>query len=259
MTRTIITRQGWNARPPKRRFSPIRPGRMKGIVIHHSGVRNGPNGPAALKAFERQHMDVRLWNAIAYNWLVDEDGTVYEGRGSGIVGGATRGYNSSTESICYTGWGEDKIPNAALDSIAWLIGKIQHDNGNKLFVKSHRDFAATACPGAVLHKWVRDGAQPSGVETEGGESDTVDWEAVRAYVDALGQQVALRPLSRRRRSRGQAVRIVQIHLNRHGHKAGAEDGIFGCKTDRAVRAFQRAQGLKVDGLVGKMTWRALIS
>ena len=35
------------------------------------------------------------------------------------------------------------------------------------------------------------------------------------------------------------------------------DGIFGSKTDRAVRKFQRSKGLKDDGIVGKKTWPAL--
>lgn len=36
------------------------------------------------------------------------------------------------------------------------------------------------------------------------------------------------------------------------------DGIFGKKTEAAVRAFQAAHGLKVDGIVGKQTWAALL-
>lgn len=58
-------------------------------------------------------------------------------------------------------------------------------------------------------------------------------------------------------SRGAAVREAQCRLNAKGFSAGAADGIFGPKTDAAVRSFQRQRGLVVDGIVGPKTWAAL--
>jgi peptidoglycan hydrolase-like protein with peptidoglycan-binding domain len=37
------------------------------------------------------------------------------------------------------------------------------------------------------------------------------------------------------------------------------DGIFGPKTDAAVRQMQGILGVAVDGIVGPMTWRALVN
>jgi hypothetical protein len=99
---SIISRAGWGSRGPKSRFTNLNKKRVVGIAIHHSGVKNGPKGVTAVKAFERHHMDANGWNAIAYNWLIDEEGVIYEGRGAGVVSAATRPYNSRTESICYT-------------------------------------------------------------------------------------------------------------------------------------------------------------
>lgn len=51
------------------------------------------------------------------------------------------------------------------------------------------------------------------------------------------------------------VKWVQWHLNRLGYDLGrwGIDGDFGAMTDAAVRAFQKAQKIEVDGVVGKIT------
>lgn len=59
-----------------------------------------------------------------------------------------------------------------------------------------------------------------------------------------------------RGDKGDTVRAIQDRLNRHGAKL-AEDGRFGPATEGAVKAFQRARGLVVDGRVGPRTWAAL--
>jgi hypothetical protein len=66
-----------------------------------------------------------------------------------------------------------------------------------------------------------------------------------------------RPLLRRG-SRGSSVVELQQRLANAGHAPGPIDGIFGSQTDAAVRAFQRARGLAVDGVVGPQTWGALL-
>ena len=58
-------------------------------------------------------------------------------------------------------------------------------------------------------------------------------------------------------SRGNDVANLQRVLNNQGYNAGTADGIFGSKTQIAVRNFQAKRGLSVDGKVGKNTCVAL--
>ena len=58
-------------------------------------------------------------------------------------------------------------------------------------------------------------------------------------------------------SRGSTVRAVQEKLKEYGYFSSKVDGIFGAKTKSAVKAFQKAKGLKVDGIVGSGTLKAL--
>lgn len=57
-------------------------------------------------------------------------------------------------------------------------------------------------------------------------------------------------------SRGSSVSELQTLLNDKGYDLSV-DGIFGSKTQAAVRDYQSKNGLSVDGIVGKNTWNAL--
>jgi peptidoglycan hydrolase-like protein with peptidoglycan-binding domain len=68
----------------------------------------------------------------------------------------------------------------------------------------------------------------------------------------------------KRGSSGDAVRGVQEVMKFHDQSDGEAppvviDGIFGPRTDAFVRGFQSALGIASDGIVGPITWRALVS
>jgi peptidoglycan hydrolase-like protein with peptidoglycan-binding domain len=58
-------------------------------------------------------------------------------------------------------------------------------------------------------------------------------------------------------ARGDHVKLAQARLQGHGFDPGPVDGVFGNGTEGAVRAFQQARGLEVDGVIGPLTWGAL--
>lgn len=65
----------------------------------------------------------------------------------------------------------------------------------------------------------------------------------------------------RRGSTGVYVTLMQTELIQHGYPCGptGADGQFGANTEKAVKAFQKAVGLTVDGICGPKTWAALES
>ncbi|MBQ8474152.1 MAG: N-acetylmuramoyl-L-alanine amidase [Clostridia bacterium] len=59
-------------------------------------------------------------------------------------------------------------------------------------------------------------------------------------------------------SRGEQVKTVQRLLAYMGYSKSSIDGDFGANTDAGVRAYQKAMGLTVDGVVGGNTWNKLL-
>ncbi len=60
-------------------------------------------------------------------------------------------------------------------------------------------------------------------------------------------------------SRGEAVRDLQVRLGALGHEIPpVETGAYGDATERVVRTFQDARGLRVDGICGPQTWAAVV-
>lgn len=72
-----------------------------------------------------------------------------------------------------------------------------------------------------------------------------------------GQQTVNKTI--RKGNMGELVKQCQTMLQKLGYDLGicGVDGDFGTATEKAVRAFQKASGLAVDGVVGKNTWAAL--
>jgi hypothetical protein len=181
---TIVDRAGWGARPPRGVVRIATP--TPRLWVHHTASEQ--HGVAGVRAIQAYHMDSRGWRDIAYSWLVDDDGTIYEGRGTGVAGGHTQGDNSRSHAICLMGDFEKRLPTrSAVDSLVWLARHGAQLGWWYPTLGGHRDAsgAQTACPGRHLYLLLGDirHAVATGGQTE--EEDDMALSADdRIWLDA---------------------------------------------------------------------------
>jgi hypothetical protein len=174
----IRPRSSWGARPPSQ--GPYYAGDLHMAVVHHSAGANGYSAaqvPSIIRAMQAYHMDANGWYDLAYNFVVDRFGVIWEGRGGGVgqavVGGHAAGFNTGTTGVVVLGDLTSTTPssaavNAVGEVIAWKFavhgivptstvpfttaGSTSRAAGTYTFprVVGHRDVGATSCPGARL-------------------------------------------------------------------------------------------------------------
>lgn len=125
-----------------------------------------------------------------------------------------------------------------------LIGQVDKQN-----MTVHRWFANKSCPGNYLYN--RHGEIASKVNKRLGSasSTTTTTNSSASYSRPVLQYGSC----------GQYVSDLQTKLNKLGYNCGSIDGDFGSNTLSAVKKFQSAKKLDVDGVVGTQTWSAIDS
>ena len=80
------------------------------------------------------------------------------------------------------------------------------------------------------------------------------------YNDEVKETVEVTVETLKKGSKGDNVKALQTLLIGYGYDCGkyGADGDFGSATNEAVRNYQKAKGLSVDGIVGKNTWNKLL-
>lgn len=155
----LITRAQWGARPPKSTLDIKVP--VPEFFVHHTNTGECLNITSCIesvRSIQNFHMDIRKWDDIGYNFLVGEDGNVYEGRGWTHVGAQVKGYNSKSFGTSVIGTYMTKLPNdKALNALRNVIacgvqlGKMLP--GYRLY--GHRDAEQTDCPGDTMYKEIQ--------------------------------------------------------------------------------------------------------
>lgn len=146
-----------------------------------------------------------------------------------------------------------------IKKLIWSTDKntrVNHLNGCNMTV--HRDYSSKSCPGDYLYNRMGDIAEKVNAIL-GAEGEAVIDPPKKTYVTPSVEMV-------QNGDEGNTVLALQWLLNSWASRlaksafyAGTPDGIFGAKTEAAVKAFQTEYGLDVDGIVGTVTWEYLLS
>ena len=132
------------------------------IVVHHTATSIDLNNPAnTVKAIWQNHTYTNDWGDIGYNYLIDQNGVIYEGR-AGINGirGNHAPPNEGAIGISLLGDYSNQLPTqATIDSLTKLMSylsvvnnipftyKTSFDANNSAGIYPHRAINATSCPG----------------------------------------------------------------------------------------------------------------
>jgi len=183
----VVTRAQWGADESLRKATPPLFAPVTKLIVHHTVTTNlDPDPAATVRAIYSFHTQVRGWDDIGYNFLVDAQGRVYEGRrardyepgevptgedlqGQGVVGAHAEGANTGSAGVALLGDFTSSMPTAAamasLESwLAWKATRHEIDPlGSSLYkatdgttsrfpnISGHRDVRATDCPGDRLY------------------------------------------------------------------------------------------------------------
>ncbi len=141
------------------------------LIVHHTFSPSGPiNGDwaAAVRSIWNFHVFSNGWADIGYNYVIDQNGVIYEGRSGGdnVAGAHFCGTNAGTMGVVIIGdFTGTTPPPAALNSLkkilAWKadqrgidpMGISRHaSSGRDLnIISGHRDGCSTACPGNAFY------------------------------------------------------------------------------------------------------------
>jgi N-acetylmuramoyl-L-alanine amidase len=198
----IITRKGWGANESWRSKycdgEPDYAPKLKMAYVHHTAGSNTYSKAQAddvVRGVYSYHVNSLHYCDIAYNFLVDRFGRIYEGRYGGmtkaVIGGHAMGFNTGSTGVAAMGDFSTVVPprpvrKAYKRLLAWRLdvahqpptgfttmtsgggSNQKFDKGQKVrlrVISGHRDTGYTACPGAELYSRldpIRQGASSRG-------------------------------------------------------------------------------------------------
>lgn len=144
------------------------------LVVHHSAGQNSSSDWAAIvRSYWSLHVNTNGWSDIGYNWLIDANGVLYQGRqfhssgNDNVIGAHFSGTNGNTMGVCVMGTYTSVSPSTnAFRSLVRILSykasernidprltSFHSNSGLTLYnICGHRDgVGSTECPGTNLY------------------------------------------------------------------------------------------------------------
>jgi N-acetylmuramoyl-L-alanine amidase-like protein len=182
LTPRIISRAQWGANESWRDSGPRYAPEVKMAFVHHTAGTNSyskSQSPALIRGIYKYHTSNLGYSDIAYNFLIDRYGQIFEGRYGGItrpvIGAHAGGFNTGSTGISLMGTFTSATPPSAMIKslkylLAWKLdvhhvpptgtlvmtsgGSTRYPEGRRVTlnrISGHRDTSQTSCPGAKVY------------------------------------------------------------------------------------------------------------
>lgn len=193
---------------------------------------------------------------IAYSFVVMQTGRVYEGCGWGRIGAHTQGLNSSAYALFYPLNGARTAPtDAALAGQAWLRAEgARHGHLTPTHrLSGHQDHGKPTCPGRLIYQ-----SAVLGIRGENAAANEAKASHPTLRIGKGGRGASADERFAVQRLQRLLIDLGFLPPNLPSGTDSAT-GNFGRLTESAVRQFQQANGLTIDGLIGPQTWATIES
>ena len=217
------------------------------IVVHVSATP--PSMDIGVEEIDKMHKD-RGWSGCGYAEVIRRDGTLEIGRGHKAIGAHVKGFNSISFGICLIGGVDARgrpQNNATPAQLAALEKRLRYHTRNYSQAKicGHRDLSPDkdgdgivephehlkACPCFNVIPWARSKDLPVADIRGNWDKGTVRYP----------------------RAPDKRLVYLQTILRKAGYEFGPIDGLIGSKTTDAIRRFQSAAAIRVNGTFDKPT------
>ncbi|MCA9286989.1 MAG: N-acetylmuramoyl-L-alanine amidase [Phycisphaerales bacterium] len=153
--RVVVPRASWTDQAPiLSKADPMGP--ISRITIHHDGMNPfyslaQADAAARLESIRRAHLQ-RGWADIGYHFSIDPAGRVYQCRPLNLQGAHVANQNPGNIGVMVMGNFEQQVPTpAAINTLEAFVPTLMRQYGVRVgSVFTHRELAATACPGQSL-------------------------------------------------------------------------------------------------------------